>query len=50
VSPGGIEHFYRNCGVPAARLDLPDTADFDPAKVQREGELHGARLLGPPLT
>jgi mannose-6-phosphate isomerase-like protein (cupin superfamily) len=50
VSPGGIETFYRNCGEPAKQLELPATTVFDPEKVQREAELHGARLLGPPLT
>ncbi len=50
VSPGGIERFYRSWGEPAAQLDLPASAVFDPATVQREAEAHGARLLGPPLT
>lgn len=49
-TPGGVEHLYREVGVPAAERSLPAApteADFAPWP--KAAPKYGLELLGPPL-
>ncbi len=47
-TPAGHERFYRACGQPAPRWELPPASEPDMAAVAAAAEQHGVELLGPP--
>jgi len=50
-TPGGVEHLYREVGIPATERVLPPPptqADFD--RWPKAAPKYGLELLGPPLT
>ena len=49
VTPAGFEQFHVDAGEPAARLEVPEPAEPDVARLLAAIGPYGAEIVGPPM-